>query len=111
LTSKYFAVILTMPPTTTLAEFSQMMETLLVERFHLVFHRETEEDSGYELVVDKQGAKLTRFVLSAEAEQAPGCAPPRLRADREGTLWKVTVTNCSMGGICRLPGDLTGRTG
>jgi len=30
LTSEYFAVTVTMPPATTLAEFSQMMETLLV---------------------------------------------------------------------------------
>jgi uncharacterized protein (TIGR03435 family) len=112
LTSEYFAVTVTMPPTTTLAEFGQMMETLLVERFHLVFHRETKEDSGYELVVDKKGPKVTRSVLSAEAEQAPGCAPPSaLRADREGTqgtLWKVTVSNCSMGAFAGLLASLLG---
>jgi uncharacterized protein (TIGR03435 family) len=114
LTSKYFAVTATMPPATTHAEFSQMMETLLIERFHLVVHRETKEDSGYELLVDKKGPKVTRSVLSAEglsseAEQAPGCAPDHtLRAELVGTRWKITVTNCSMGAFA---GYLSGLLG
>lgn len=65
-----------------------MLETLLVERVHFAYHRETREDPGYELVAGKQGPKVSRSVLSAEAEQAPGCAPSlkknALYAKREG---------------------------
>jgi uncharacterized protein (TIGR03435 family) len=35
-----------------------MLQNLLMERFHLVFHRETGNFAGYDLVVDKGGPKF-----------------------------------------------------
>ena len=48
----------TMPPDTTKEQFQQMFQNLLIERFHLVFHRETRNFPGYALVVDTGGPKI-----------------------------------------------------
>jgi uncharacterized protein (TIGR03435 family) len=36
----------------------EMLQPLLAERFHLAFHRETKEATGYALVVDKKAVKI-----------------------------------------------------
>jgi bla regulator protein blaR1 len=41
-------------------EVSQMIQSLLADRFKLVIHRETRQISGYELVVAKKGARMER---------------------------------------------------
>lgn len=46
-------------PDATKDEINAMLQTLLVERFHLKFHREVREMEAYDLVVDKGEAKLT----------------------------------------------------
>ena len=48
----------TMPPDTTKEQFQKMFQNLLIERFHLVFHRETRNFPGYALVVDTGGPKF-----------------------------------------------------
>jgi len=53
-----FSIMATMPPDTTKEQFQLMLQNLLVERFHLVFHHETRNFPGYELVVDKGGPKF-----------------------------------------------------
>ncbi len=53
-----YTIIATMPPDTTKEQFQKMLQNLLIERFHLVFHRETRNFPGYELVVDKGGPKF-----------------------------------------------------
>jgi uncharacterized protein (TIGR03435 family) len=58
-----------MPPHTTKEQFQQMLQNLLVERFHLVFHHETRGFPGYALVVDKGGPKFR------EVAPAPGADP------------------------------------
>jgi uncharacterized protein (TIGR03435 family) len=55
-----YTVIATMAPDTTKEQFQKMLQNMLVERFHLVFHRETRNFPGYELVVDKGGPSLRR---------------------------------------------------
>jgi uncharacterized protein (TIGR03435 family) len=55
---KFYDVIATMPANTTKAQFQTMLQNLLAERFHLVVHHETRAFAGYELVMDKGGAKL-----------------------------------------------------
>jgi uncharacterized protein (TIGR03435 family) len=42
----------------SLGEFRQMMQTLLTDRFHLTFHRESRETPVYALVIDKNGPKF-----------------------------------------------------
>jgi uncharacterized protein (TIGR03435 family) len=49
------------------AELMIMLQSLLAERFHLVFHREQRQMSGYALVVTKGGLKAER---SAEGTKA-----------------------------------------
>ncbi len=58
LESEYFSVTATMPPSTTVPEFRQMIANLLIERFHLAFHRERKDSDGYELLVAKGGPKI-----------------------------------------------------
>lgn len=45
-------------PGTTSEQFQQMLQSLLADRFHLKFHRETRELPVYALVVAKGGPKL-----------------------------------------------------
>jgi uncharacterized protein (TIGR03435 family) len=42
----------------TLEQMRPMLQRLLEQRFHLVFHRETKMTSGFELIVAKGGPKL-----------------------------------------------------
>jgi uncharacterized protein (TIGR03435 family) len=46
------------PRTTTEDQLRRMLQTLLVDRFQLKFHRETVEKSGFALVIAKTGSKL-----------------------------------------------------
>src|SRR5579863_5202888 len=57
-----YTIVATMPPETTKEQFQKMLQNLLVERFHLVFHREIRNFPGYELVVDKGGPKFKEVV-------------------------------------------------
>ena len=53
-----YTIDATLPPDTTKDQFHQMLQNLLIERFHLAFHREKRDCPGYELVVDKGGPKF-----------------------------------------------------
>lgn len=46
------------PSTATYAQLRSMFQTLLTDRFHLAFHRETRDTEGYLLAVAKGGSKL-----------------------------------------------------
>jgi uncharacterized protein (TIGR03435 family) len=54
----FYDIIATMPPDTNKQQVEKMLQNLLVERFHLAFHRDTRSFPGYELVVNKGGPKL-----------------------------------------------------
>ena len=66
------------PRVTLEHQFHQMLQNLLAERFHLVFHRETRNFPGYELVVDKGGPKFKEVTPTPDAN--PG-SPPRRAGD------------------------------
>jgi uncharacterized protein (TIGR03435 family) len=72
----FYDVTATMPPDTTKEDFQKMLQNLLVERFHLVFHRETANFTGYDLVVDKGGPKFKEVIpdpaAAANPDQASG---------------------------------------
>jgi uncharacterized protein (TIGR03435 family) len=42
------------------AQFNAMLQRLLIDRFHLEYHRETKAMSAYALVVDKRGLKAEK---------------------------------------------------
>jgi uncharacterized protein (TIGR03435 family) len=56
------------PTAVPLPQVPALVQQLLAERFHLVFHRETKEMPVFELTVDKDGAKLE----SAPDPKGPG---------------------------------------
>ena len=58
-----------MPPGTTNEQFQAMLQNLIVERFHLVFHHETRNFPGYDLVVDKGGPKFKEVTPTPDAPQ------------------------------------------
>jgi uncharacterized protein (TIGR03435 family) len=63
-----YTVVATMPPGTTKEQFQKMLQSLLVERFHLAFHHETRNFPGYELAVDNGGPKFKEVPLSQPAK-------------------------------------------
>jgi uncharacterized protein (TIGR03435 family) len=66
------------PRRTTEVQLRDMLQTLLIDRFQLKFHRETVEKSGFALVVGKKGSKLWKStaeeleVLAFITTPAPG---------------------------------------
>src|SRR5262245_41528213 len=50
----------------TREEFERMLQTLITERFHLSFHRDTRQMSVYALIVDKGGPKIHPLPDSSE---------------------------------------------
>jgi uncharacterized protein (TIGR03435 family) len=66
-TEKY-DVAVKIPPGTTKEQFRKMLQSMLAERFELVVHHETKVLPVYELVVAKNGPKLTESTLKASVE-------------------------------------------
>jgi uncharacterized protein (TIGR03435 family) len=103
----YYTIIATMAPDTTKAQFQMMLQNLLIERFHLVFHRETRNFPGYELVVDKGGPKFKEVTPTPEAAPSTSTDPrPTLSAPRgadgfPGVPGPRTFSNLSQGGQTR----------
>jgi uncharacterized protein (TIGR03435 family) len=54
-TMPFYDITAVMPPDTTKIQVEKMLRNLLIERFHLIFHQETGNSPGYELVADKGG--------------------------------------------------------
>jgi uncharacterized protein (TIGR03435 family) len=58
LTSEHFNIDASFPADTPPQQVRQMLQTLLADRFKLVFHRETRQLPMYSLVVAKNGPKI-----------------------------------------------------
>jgi uncharacterized protein (TIGR03435 family) len=69
--STMFVVDAIMPPETTKEQLRLMLQNLLVERFKLAAHRETQEIPGYSLVVAKNGPKLQESTGNPPLVSAP----------------------------------------
>jgi len=63
-------------------QFEVMLQNLLIDRFHLAFHRELREMTRYELLVADGGPKLKEVQQPAPPANEPKPAPPTL-ADRK----------------------------
>ena len=61
-----------LPMGATQEQAARMMQTLLAERFHLVFHRETKPMQVYALAVGKGGSKMKEVEVPAPT---PGAGP------------------------------------
>jgi len=84
---RFFTIEATMPPETNAADFRLMLQNLLVDRFGLVFHRETRPLAQYELSFAEGGPKM------AKAKPRPDGPPPNLPADNENLLDAVQHAN------------------
>jgi uncharacterized protein (TIGR03435 family) len=78
--------------TPTRAEFRQMLQSLLADRFKLEVHREMKEMPVYALVVGKNGPKLK--------ESAPD-ADPWAHTGVSGRNYEVTMPKATMEGLVK----------
>ncbi len=72
-----FDITATAAPGTTKEQFTLMLRNLLAERFHLVVHRESREEQGFNMVIAKNGPKL-KNASDADVETVgkPPAGPP-----------------------------------
>jgi uncharacterized protein (TIGR03435 family) len=70
---------------TTYAQKKKMLRTLIEERFHLKFHWETKEVSGYSLVIAKGGPKLHEVKEGEVSSWPSGISYNRGRIIAHGT--------------------------
>ena len=102
--SDRFEIIATLPPDTPEPERNLMLQNLLVERFHLILHRDQKTFDGYALVQGKNGNKLnaaapTNVLPSSTAAPTPAVAMDANRfaiLDRPGILVMMTSVNGSL---------------
>ena len=73
-----YDIVAKAPPGVTREQFSVMIQNLLAERFGLVAHREIREIPVYELVVAKNGPRLTVVNKPPVADQSGQSPRPRL---------------------------------
>jgi uncharacterized protein (TIGR03435 family) len=86
------------PVETNPEDFRRMLQKLLVDRFHLMLHRETREMSRYRLIVAKGGPKLS------PAQKLPEYKDD---AERKAAMLKQVMAN--MEAIKRRPGTGSSR--
>src|ERR1035438_796967 len=71
LSSARYDIIAKIPPATTGDQMNLMLQNLLVERFHLQFHRDMKEETTYILSVAKSGLRMQ------VAKEMASVAPPQ----------------------------------
>jgi uncharacterized protein (TIGR03435 family) len=99
------------PAKTTEAQLLEMLQTLLVERFKLKFHRETSERAGFALVAGKNGAKLKiakgdELVTNFGAQLKPAPGQPIDFTARKYSMARLANLLSQIG-----PGPVVDRTG
>jgi len=83
----------------------EMFQALLAERFGLELHRETHEQSGYALVVGKNGPKLEESAPPAAAPPAEPLSPEETQAkQRQQAEERMKALRAQMKSGPRLPG-------
>lgn len=75
MSAQRFDIQATLPEGATEKQVPQMLQTLLAERFKLVIHRETKDQSVYALAVAKGGPKLKPAEPDAPAPETPAEPP------------------------------------
>ena len=58
MSSRRYDILAKVPPDTTPEQFRHMLQNLLIERFHMAVHQETQPLQGFELVIARGGTKL-----------------------------------------------------
>ncbi len=83
-TDDHYDIVAKVPAGASKEDLKTMLQNLLVERFGLVFHRETKDLQGYELVVGKNGPKLKESETSTDPPPAATGQPFKIEMDRNG---------------------------
>jgi uncharacterized protein (TIGR03435 family) len=102
LAAERYTISAKMPDGTNRDQVPEMLQSLLADRFKLVFHRTTQEQSVYALVVMKTGLKLQE---SAPDDPAPtstpgGPAAPQAAAPADGSAQvRVNVSSDTSGKV------------
>lgn len=92
-----FDVTATMPNTTTMEQYCGMLRNLLVQRFHISFHRVSKTRTSYELVTRPDGPK---FRPHATTKDTSGTAD---NPDTMPAQEKLTAAIFDQAGFIRLP--------
>jgi uncharacterized protein (TIGR03435 family) len=93
-----FDILAKMPEGANKDQVPQMLQALLAERFHMVAHRESREESVFALVVGKGGAKLQDSPPDAGASGVPfphganGRVPVEVQRTPNG-IWTTSKWN------------------
>jgi uncharacterized protein (TIGR03435 family) len=121
----FYDIVATMPADSSKKQVEKMLQNLLVERFHMVFHHEAGSFPGYDLVVDQGGPKLKEVTPDPNPTVDPQAVRnaamgadgfPVVRGRRTSSLRPGTVNQrikdqeCSMGDLARQLGFLIGRS-
>lgn len=81
----HYDIVAKVPPGASREDGKIMLQSLLLERFGLAFHRETKDVQGYELVVGKNGSKLKESEMSTDPPPPPPTDQPfKFETDRNG---------------------------
>ena len=78
LTSARFDVVAKRPSGSSRQQVGAMLQSLLADRFHMTWHRQTRVMPAYALLVDKKGLKLQP--VEGEPEESGDSGPARLTA-------------------------------
>jgi uncharacterized protein (TIGR03435 family) len=82
MTSRWFDIRAIMPANATEDQVPEMLQSLLIERFHLTQHRVVKEESGYALVLGESPLKLEPALPGATfSDDDVMQAPPTARRD------------------------------
>jgi len=110
--SEGYDLVATMPPGTTKDQAAQMMQTLLAERFKLVFRRETKQMPVFALVVGKGGSKMKEVEVPAVPPEGPPAGAPMRMGSGPGIRMMMSPNGMRMAGymtMTQLADQLTRR--
>lgn len=114
LDSDCFAIDAKIPQGATKDQLPAMLQALLVERFKLVFHKESKLLAGYALVVDKKGPKLKESdpnspMMAHAGQVAFGAGPSASQI--KGSMSTASLARFVSGRLDAPVEDLTGLKG
>lgn len=84
-----FDIQAAVPAGTMKEQFQAMLQKLLIDRFHLAFHREPREMTRYDLLVAEGGPKLKEAQDTAEPPEEAAPGPPGLPNRPAMKKWPV----------------------
>jgi uncharacterized protein (TIGR03435 family) len=99
LDAECYQIVATLPAGSRQDQVPQMLRALLVERFKLVFHPESRTTSGYVLLVDKKGSRLTATDETTLSNAAIAGTANRTTFGSSGTA--IVKGSMSIGALAR----------